>query len=128
MDSNDIKLRNLIPSTVAPNIIDIHGYNIFRFCEKYNAKVRVPYCLGPERIVTIISSNENALKVLNQVLGSLVVGGSRFERDKTGGQVNNDNQGEADVRVLIHPEQVECIFENCGLNVNELIPKNWNTN
>ncbi|XP_050535774.1 heterogeneous nuclear ribonucleoprotein K isoform X4 [Daktulosphaira vitifoliae] len=128
MGPDDIELRVLIPSKVAGSIIGKGGFNISRLRTDYNATVTVPDCPGPERILTIISSNENVLKVLGEVMCNLEDGGSRFKRGGPGGggggQGNND-QGETDVdvRMLVHQSQAGCIIGKGGLKVKELREK-----
>ncbi|XP_060871962.1 heterogeneous nuclear ribonucleoprotein K homolog isoform X1 [Metopolophium dirhodum] len=125
MGPDDIELRVLIPSKVAGSIIGKGGFNISRLRTDYNATVTVPDCPGPERILTIISSNDNALKVLGEVMGNLEDGGSRFKRGGAG-QGNNDNQGgetDVDVRMLVHQSQAGCIIGKGGLKVKELREK-----
>lgn len=110
---DDMEIRLLIPSKVAGSIIGKGGKNISRLRSDYKATVTVPDCPGPERILTVCSSEaETALKVINEIVPNL--------EDSSGRGKGGDD---ADIRMLVHQSQAGCIIGKGGNKVKELREK-----
>lgn len=128
MGPDDVEIRVLIPSKVAGSIIGKGGNNIARLRADFTSKVLVPDCPGPERVLTVIATLENAVKVVGEILPNLEdeFGGRRRPRDNDGGDDNGDaggSGGEVDVRVLVHQSQAGCIIGKGGGIVKQLREK-----
>lgn len=112
---NDVEVRLLIPSKVAGSIIGKGGKNISRLRSDYKATVTVPDCPGPERILTVYSSElETALKVVDEIVPNL--------EDFSGGRGGKSGE-DVDLRMLVHQSQAGCIIGKGGLKVKELREK-----
>lgn len=122
MGPDDVEIRILIPSKVAGSIIGKGGGNIARLRSDFVAKVTVPDCPGPERILTVIASFDNAVNVINEVLPNLenATGGrskGRTQKDE------NATADDVDLRLLVHQSQAGCIIGKGGGKVKELREK-----
>lgn len=120
---DDVEVRILIPSKVAGSIIGKGGGNIARLRADFVAKVTVPDCPGPERILTVISAFENAINVINEVLPNLensaAARGGKGRPPKEEAEPADD----VDLRLLVHQSQAGCIIGKGGGKVKELREK-----
>ncbi|XP_065214267.1 heterogeneous nuclear ribonucleoprotein K isoform X2 [Planococcus citri] len=121
---DDVEIRILIPSKVAGSIIGKGGGNIARLRADFVAKVTVPDCPGPERILTVISTFENAVNVINEVLPNLENSSAGGRGKQNRGAVDeNSTVDDVDLRVLVHQSQAGCIIGKGGGKVKELREK-----
>lgn len=112
---NDVEVRLLIPSKVAGSIIGKGGKNISKLRQEYTATITVPDCPGPERILTVYSSQlETALKVVEEIVPNL--------EDFSGGRGGKSGE-DVDLRMLVHQSQAGCIIGKGGGKVKELREK-----
>ncbi|XP_055690843.1 heterogeneous nuclear ribonucleoprotein K isoform X2 [Lutzomyia longipalpis] len=104
---NDEVIRLLIPSKIAGAIIGKGGQNIQKLRAQYKATVSVDDCQGPERTVLISSDMESVCNILAEML-------KNFE---------GKEDGEIDLRLLIHQSLAGCVIGKSGSKIKELRDK-----
>ncbi|XP_059615026.1 heterogeneous nuclear ribonucleoprotein K isoform X2 [Phlebotomus argentipes] len=104
---NDEVIRLLIPSKIAGAIIGKGGQNIQKLRAQYKATVSVDDCQGPERTVLISSDMESVCNILSEML-------KNFEEKE---------EGEIDLRLLIHQSLAGCVIGKAGSKIKELRDK-----
>ncbi|XP_055707531.1 heterogeneous nuclear ribonucleoprotein K isoform X2 [Phlebotomus papatasi] len=104
---NDEVIRLLIPSKIAGAIIGKGGQNIQKLRAQYKATVSVDDCQGPERTVLISSDMESVCNILAEML-------KNFEEKE---------EGEIDLRLLIHQSLAGCVIGKAGSKIKELRDK-----
>lgn len=103
--SDMIETRLLIPSKVAGSIIGKGGSKIQQLRSDNNAKVRIPDCPGPERVMTIQTDDtQAAVKVIEQALPFM----------------SEENAAPPEVRLLVHDSIIGGIIGNRGAKIKEI--------
>lgn len=103
-NSERTQIRILIQSKAAGSVIGKGGHNITRLRTENNATITVPDCLGPERVLSIEAESETAVRIAQELLPNL-------------------NEGESELRVLVHQSQAGCIIGRAGFKIKELRDK-----
>jgi heterogeneous nuclear ribonucleoprotein K len=110
--------RLLVPSKVAGSIIGKGGSNIQKLRADNNANVRIPDCPGPERVMTILTSDcESAVKVVEQSLPYMT---EDAVRGGPGGAANSSPDAAIELRFLIHQSIVGGIIGRAGFKIKEI--------
>ncbi|CAI4227285.1 unnamed protein product [Auanema sp. JU1783] len=103
------ELRLLVSSKAAGAVIGKGGENIKRIRSQFDGHISVPDSNTPERVITMTSSIENVLKMVEDVLPRLDDGSN--ERDK------------AEIRVLVHQSHAGALIGRQGARIKELREK-----
>lgn len=107
-------LRVLVSSRVAGSIIGRGGANIKKLRTDNNARVRVPDCPGPERVMSIEAESEDQLlTVIKQSMEMIL-------EDAGKGKSSMSGKDSLELRLLIHQSQVGGIIGKGGSKIKEI--------
>ncbi|XP_065059940.1 heterogeneous nuclear ribonucleoprotein K-like isoform X2 [Rhopilema esculentum] len=112
----DITLRFLLQSKNAGGIIGKGGQNIKRLRSEYSATVNVPDSMSSERILSIQSSDENAVAILKECF-------PQMGEPPYSGLNKQPNQGQHEINFLIHSSQAGSVIGTGGSKIKELREK-----
>ncbi|XP_040575490.1 heterogeneous nuclear ribonucleoprotein K-like [Lepeophtheirus salmonis] len=111
------EIRVLVPSKVAGSIIGKGGCNIQKLRNDNNAAVRIPDCPGPERVMTIQTSDaDTAVNVLRMSIPFMTEEAVRGGP----GSVSGMPEGPQELRLLIHQSIVGGIIGRAGFKIKEI--------
>ncbi|XP_781909.1 heterogeneous nuclear ribonucleoprotein K [Strongylocentrotus purpuratus] len=112
-DYNQIIFRLMIRSINAGGVIGKGGENIKRLRVDYDAKVSIPDCNGPERIIKIGTRNvDNAIDCIKDIIPS--VGEKKHSQDQ---------QNNSFIRIMVHQSHAGAIIGRAGFKIKELREK-----
>uniref|UniRef100_A0A915CKZ0 K Homology domain-containing protein n=1 Tax=Ditylenchus dipsaci TaxID=166011 RepID=A0A915CKZ0_9BILA len=97
-------LRLLIPTKAAGPVIGKGGENINGLSKKYDASMSVPDRNTPERVLTIVCSQESIVELFKEVIHILL----------------QDSKSKPETRMVVHQSHVGQIMGRGGANVKEL--------
>nr|XP_054750820.1 heterogeneous nuclear ribonucleoprotein K-like [Lytechinus pictus] len=119
-DYNQVVFRLMIRSNNAGGVIGKGGDNIKRLRSDYDAKVSIPDCNGPERIIKIVTKQlDSALDCISDIIPK--VGEKVERRDRK--QDQSQNQGQFFVRIMVHQSHAGAIIGRAGFKIKELREK-----
>ena len=111
------EVRVLVPSKVAGSIIGKGGSNIQKLRTENSASVRIPDCPGPERVMTVLTDDEDA--AVNTLAMSLPFMTEEAVRGGPGTGSGNPD-GPMELRLLIHQSIVGGIIGRAGFKIKEI--------
>ncbi|MFH4973411.1 hypothetical protein AB6A40_000120 [Gnathostoma spinigerum] len=110
------ELRLLVPGRGAGAVIGKGGDNIKRLRSDFDAHLSVPDSQTPERILTIVATIENVIRVVGEIIPRLEeVRSSSENRDRDDG-----DHLDAELRMLVHQSLVGAIIGRGGFRIKEL--------